>query len=84
MSSCKTCRGSGIKVTLRQIAPGMMQQMQSMCSDCNGTGDFIRDKDKCKKCRGKKLIEVEHKQEVSRSIVRCNINQPKLDHFQYS
>lgn len=65
MSTCKTCRGTGIQVQYRQIARGMMQQMQSMCSDCNGSGDFIREKDKCKKCKGKKLVEINHKLEVS-------------------
>lgn len=48
----------------RQIGPGMMQQMQSVCSDCSGSGDFIREKDRCKKCKGKRTLEVEHKVEV--------------------
>lgn len=42
----------------------MMQQMQSTCSDCAGSGDFIRDKDKCKKCKGKRVLELEKKLEV--------------------
>lgn len=72
VSKCKNCRGSGIQVTHRQIGPGMLQQMQSMCSDCGGTGDYIREKDKCKKCKGKRLIEVDHKQEVRmRGVLNC-------------
>ena len=39
--------------------------MQSQCDDCGGTGDFIREKDRCKKCKGKRLVEREHKIEVS-------------------
>jgi len=38
MQSCRPCRGSGVKVTMRQIGPGMVQQMQSVCSDCAGAG----------------------------------------------
>ncbi len=64
VTTCKPCRGSGIKVTHRPLGPGMMQQIQSVCTDCGGSGDYIRDKDKCKKCKGKRLVEINHKQEV--------------------
>ena len=36
---CPTCSGRGIKVTLRQLGPGMVQQMQSVCPDCRGEGN---------------------------------------------
>lgn len=52
---CQSCRGSGIKVTYRQLAPGMAQQMQSHCSDCRGEGEIIKEKDKCSACKGKKV-----------------------------
>ncbi|KAM6118181.1 dnaJ homolog subfamily A member 2 [Pterocles gutturalis] len=42
---------------IRQLAPGMVQQMQSVCSDCNGEGEVINEKDRCKKCEGKKVIK---------------------------
>ena len=38
MMRCKTCSGRGVKVTLRQLGPGMVQQMQSVCPDCHGEG----------------------------------------------
>lgn len=38
MQPCVACRGRGVKVTMRQLAPGMVQQMQSHCTDCNGEG----------------------------------------------
>lgn len=63
-SRCHKCKGSGIEIKLRQIGPGMMQQIQSTCSDCGGSGEFIREKDRCKKCRGKRTVEVTHKLEV--------------------
>mmetsp|Transcript_3324 Transcript_3324/g.11697 ORF Transcript_3324/g.11697 Transcript_3324/m.11697 type:complete len:407 (-) Transcript_3324:209-1429(-) len=35
---CGTCRGQGAVIQMRQIGPGMVQQMQSRCPDCGGTG----------------------------------------------
>jgi len=35
---CKSCDGQGVVVELRQIALGMVQQIQRKCSDCPGTG----------------------------------------------
>ena len=35
---CSTCNGRGIKVTIHQLGPGMVQQMQSRCPDCDGEG----------------------------------------------
>ena len=48
----------------RQLGPGMVQQMQSKCSDCNGDGETCREKDRCKACKGQKLVEEEKKLEV--------------------
>ncbi|KAH3774260.1 dnaJ homolog subfamily A member 2-like [Dreissena polymorpha] len=52
---CKVCNGRGVKVTLRQLGPGMVQQMQSVCPECHGEGESISEKDKCKVCKGKKV-----------------------------
>lgn len=57
VTMCTSCHGRGIKVTMRQLGPGMVQQMQSMCTECRGEGETIRDKDKCKKCNGKKVVK---------------------------
>ena len=35
---CQGCKGRGIKVTIRSIGPGMVQQMQSSCNECSGEG----------------------------------------------
>mmetsp|Transcript_4637 Transcript_4637/g.11487 ORF Transcript_4637/g.11487 Transcript_4637/m.11487 type:complete len:427 (-) Transcript_4637:245-1525(-) len=55
--TCTPCRGSGVRVTVRQIGPGMIQQMQSACNECGGKGEVIPEKDKCKDCKGKKVNE---------------------------
>ncbi|XP_063234619.1 dnaJ homolog subfamily A member 2-like [Bacillus rossius redtenbacheri] len=54
--ACRACRGSGMRVTFRQLGPGLTQQMQSQCRDCAGEGEVIHDKDRCPKCHGKKVI----------------------------
>ena len=44
---CKYCNGQGVTMKIRQLAPGMVQQMQSKCSYCNGQGfsvDMITEK----------------------------------------
>lgn len=53
--ACPECNGRGAKVQLRQIGPGMVQQIQSACNACKGSGKTISEKDKCKTCRGKKV-----------------------------
>ncbi|CAG4990590.1 unnamed protein product [Parnassius apollo] len=54
--SCKDCHGQGIKVSYQQIGPNMTRQFQSRCSTCQGKGETISDKDKCPKCKGKKIL----------------------------
>lgn len=55
VTQCQQCNGSGVEVTVRQFGP-MIQQMQQTCSVCRGEGQIIANKDKCKVCRGKKII----------------------------
>ncbi|RWS26306.1 DnaJ-like protein subfamily A member 2 [Leptotrombidium deliense] len=53
---CISCRGTGVKVTFRQLGPGMMQQLQSVCSDCHGEGEVFNESEKCKTCNAKKVV----------------------------
>ncbi|RXN17356.1 dnaJ -like protein [Labeo rohita] len=57
VQKCTACRGRGMRIMIRQLAPGMVQQMQSVCTDCNGEGEVISEKDRCKKCEGKKVVK---------------------------
>lgn len=54
---CNSCQGSGMKVTIRQLGPGMIQQMQHPCNECKGTGETISDKDRCPQCKGEKVVQ---------------------------
>ncbi|CAI9105786.1 OLC1v1004799C1 [Oldenlandia corymbosa var. corymbosa] len=53
---CSGCQGTGMKVTIRQLGPGMIQQMQHPCNECKGTGETISDKDRCPQCKGEKVV----------------------------
>eukprot|EP00741_Cyanophora_paradoxa_P021621 tig00000241_g20870.t1 len=57
VQKCYACHGSGVKITIRQLGPGMVQQMQSTCPECRGEGEVIADKDRCQSCKGKKVVQ---------------------------
>ncbi|KAJ8484324.1 hypothetical protein OPV22_016809 [Ensete ventricosum] len=56
-TKCLGCQGSGMKVTIRQFGPGMIQQMQHPCNECKGTGETINEKDRCPQCKGEKVAQ---------------------------
>ncbi|KAF9109137.1 hypothetical protein BGX27_007961 [Mortierella sp. AM989] len=64
IKKCTTCDGSGVKLVVRQIGPGMMQQMQVTCNGCGGKGETMREKDKCKKCKGAKVVNEKKVMEI--------------------
>ena len=51
--ACDTCRGAGVEVRLRQIGPGMVQQVQARCSRCAGAGFAPPPSDRCAGCEGR-------------------------------
>ena len=53
VKKCTTCDGQGVKMVMRQMGP-MIQRFQTVCPECNGEGEMIRDRDRCKTCKGKK------------------------------
>ena len=44
VKTCSTCNGQGAKMEVRQIGPGMIQQMQRTCPDCKGQGNYAETK----------------------------------------
>jgi len=54
---CKTCDGSGTRIIVKQLGPGMIQQMRTSCTDCGGKGESVKEEDKCKNCKGKKVTK---------------------------
>ncbi|XP_041355581.1 dnaJ homolog subfamily A member 1-like [Gigantopelta aegis] len=57
VEKCGPCRGTGTKVIIQQLGIGIVQQMQTMCSDCQGEGEKISPKNRCKNCQGHKTIK---------------------------
>ncbi|KAG9018918.1 Type I HSP40 co-chaperone [Tulasnella sp. 427] len=55
VKKCGTCSGRGVRIIMRQLGP-MIQQMQQPCGDCDGTGEQIDPKGRCKQCTGKKVV----------------------------
>lgn len=41
---CGTCNGQGAVMQIRQIGPGMIQQMQAACDECSGQGFMAKTK----------------------------------------
>jgi len=55
VKKCSGCGGAGMKTMMRHMGP-MIQRFQTICPDCSGEGEIIRDKDRCKQCHGKKTV----------------------------
>ena len=66
VKKCPGCDGVGMKTMMRQMGP-MIQRFQTVCSDCQGEGEIIRDKDRCKQCNGKKTI-------VERKVLHVHVD----------
>lgn len=53
---CDVCHGSGVQVMMRPLGPGMMQQIQQPCSNCNQSGYSVPSYDMCNGCHSKGLL----------------------------
>lgn len=53
---CFSCDGVGYQEVIRNMGQFLTKATQ-LCSTCNGRGSFFSDKDKCKKCKGKRTVE---------------------------
>ncbi|KKA30220.1 hypothetical protein TD95_004784, partial [Thielaviopsis punctulata] len=63
---CEGCDGRGMKTMMRQMGP-MIQRFQTVCTDCNGEGETVREKDRCKQCNGKKTV-------VDRKVLHVHVD----------
>jgi len=54
---CTTCEGRGVRFIVKQLGPSMIQQMQTVCQDCGGKGETIKEQDRCDECKGKKVVK---------------------------
>ena len=56
-TECRECNGRGMVMHVRQIGPGMIQQMTAPCGACRGAGRTIPEGLKCTACGGKKTTK---------------------------
>jgi len=63
VQTCTTCKGQGIRIITQQMGM-MIQQMQTVCNDCRGKGQTIKEKDRCQRCSGNKVVPEEKQIEV--------------------
>ncbi|KAJ3853966.1 hypothetical protein EV368DRAFT_63652 [Lentinula lateritia] len=61
---CSTCEGSGRVYIKTQLAGGQMAVSPQQCEDCNGKGEKLREKDRCKKCKGSGTVKEKTRQEM--------------------
>jgi DnaJ family protein A protein 2 len=52
--TCERCKGNGVTIGLRSVGPGLVTQERVICDSCTGTGKIFKEKDRCKKCKGKR------------------------------
>ena len=45
---------------LRQVGPGLVTQETVACGNCQASGQVIPEKQRCKKCKGKKVVETKN------------------------
>lgn len=60
--TCKVCQGRGQRILRHQIAPGMVQTMQTICDACGGKGTTISHP--CPSCRGEGVVEEDRKYNI--------------------
>lgn len=53
---CPLCHGVGVQARLHQLAPGMVQQISTVCAGCQGQGQRLGHRDCCKTCAGRKIL----------------------------
>ena len=65
MTKCTPCKGGGVVTKLIQLGPGMYSQSQAHCTVCKGTGETMKEEDRCKTCKGEKVLKVDRVLEVA-------------------
>ncbi|EGO58176.1 hypothetical protein NEUTE1DRAFT_129931 [Neurospora tetrasperma FGSC 2508] len=56
-NKCERCRGRGLVEAYQSIGPNMARQVVIPCDHCSGSGMHYKEKDRCKKCKGKRTCK---------------------------
>lgn len=55
--TCDRCKGNGFQEAFQQIGPGMVRRAHVQCDHCQGSGMYYKEKDRCRKCKGKRTVD---------------------------
>lgn len=55
--TCDKCQGSGTVEKLQMIGQGLATRVQAPCNICNGAGQFFKEKERCKRCKGARVVQ---------------------------
>jgi len=61
---CTKCEGKGWTYIQTQIGPNRLNTSRETCSECESHGEKLREKDKCKKCKGFRKVKEKNRQEI--------------------
>jgi DnaJ family protein A protein 2 len=61
---CVHCEGKGWTFIQTQIAASRYGTARTKCTECGGQGSKLKEKDRCKKCKGEKTVEEKTRQEI--------------------
>ncbi|KAF8072033.1 hypothetical protein FPV67DRAFT_914547 [Lyophyllum atratum] len=61
---CATCDGKGFTIVHSQLGPSRIGSSRVACHSCHGSGEKLKDKDRCKKCKGEKTITEKKRHEI--------------------
>lgn len=61
---CDTCHGVGVQRKIQMIGAGLAQEVQVPCGTCNGAGQFYKEKERCKRCKGQRTVQTKKQLEL--------------------
>ncbi|KIM33511.1 hypothetical protein M408DRAFT_326207 [Serendipita vermifera MAFF 305830] len=61
---CSRCEGEGVIMTTRSVGGANVGFARIACPQCKGSGMTIREKDRCKKCKGEKTTKEKKRLEL--------------------
>ncbi|KZV97452.1 DnaJ-domain-containing protein [Exidia glandulosa HHB12029] len=62
---CSRCDGKGFTFASNSNGRNSIGMQQVMCTDCEGAGVRLKEKDRCKKCKGECTVKEKKRQEIN-------------------
>ncbi|KXN91667.1 hypothetical protein AN958_12519 [Leucoagaricus sp. SymC.cos] len=62
--TCYNCSGKGWTFVQTQVAANQLATSRATCRECKGSGEVLKEKDRCKKCKGGRTVKEKVRQEI--------------------